>query len=99
MHENAHAVPPAAWLYVSPAVIALVRGASNGYRSRQWPVSGKKEGENMNQVKPEKPNRLTPQEEKLIRLIRTIDYGEVHIMIKENKPIRVEQIQRSIKLD
>ena len=43
--------------------------------------------------------RLTPQEEKLIRLIRSVDYGEIHIMVKENKPIRVEQISRSIKLD
>ena len=42
---------------------------------------------------------LTPQEEKLIRLIRTIEYGEVHIFIKESKPFRVEQIKKSIRLD
>lgn len=42
---------------------------------------------------------LTPQEEKLIRLIRTIGYGEVHIFIKESKPIRVEEIKKSIRLD
>lgn len=53
----------------------------------------------MNAMKEEKNNRLSPQEEKLIRLIRSIDYGEVHIIIKENKPIRVEQISRNIKLD
>ncbi|MBQ8796950.1 MAG: DUF2292 domain-containing protein [Oscillospiraceae bacterium] len=53
----------------------------------------------MTQPKQEKPLVLTPQEEKLIRLVRTIDYGEIHVMIKESKPIRVEQISRSIKLD
>ena len=53
----------------------------------------------MTQPKQEKPLVLKPQEEKLIRLVRTIDYGEIHVMIKESKPIRVEQISRSIKLD
>ena len=53
----------------------------------------------MTQPKQEKQLVLTPQEEKLIRLVRTIDYGEIHVMIKESKPIRVEQISRSIKLD
>lgn len=53
----------------------------------------------MEQKKQEQAIRLTPQEEKLIRLICSVDYGEVHIMIKESKPIRVEQISRSIKLD
>lgn len=47
----------------------------------------------------EQAMRLTPQEEKLIRLIRTIGYGEVHVFIKENKPIRVEEIKKSIRLD
>ena len=42
---------------------------------------------------------LTPQEEKLIRLIRTIGYGEVHIFIKESKPFRVEEVKKSIRLD
>ncbi|MGN0998997.1 MAG: DUF2292 domain-containing protein, partial [Faecousia sp.] len=42
---------------------------------------------------------LTLQEEKLIRLIRTIGYGEVHIFVKESKPIRVEEIKKSIRLD
>ena len=52
----------------------------------------------MESKKQEPVIRLTPQEEKLIRLIRSVDYGEIHIMVKENKPIRVEQISRSIKL-
>lgn len=47
----------------------------------------------------EQAMRLTPQEEKLIRLIRTIGYGEVHIFIKESKPVRVEEVKKSIRLD
>lgn len=41
---------------------------------------------------------VTHQEAKLIRLIRSIDYGEVRVMIKENAPIRAEEIRRSIQL-
>ncbi len=42
---------------------------------------------------------LSPQERRLIQLLRTIDYGEVRIIMKDGKPIRAEEIQRSIKLD
>lgn len=42
---------------------------------------------------------LSPQETKLMELIRSIDYGELRVIIKENRPIRVEQIQESIKLE
>lgn len=41
---------------------------------------------------------LTKAEEKLITLIRQMDYGEMRIMIKDNKPIRVEEIRHSIQL-
>ncbi|MBR4079210.1 MAG: DUF2292 domain-containing protein [Christensenellaceae bacterium] len=41
---------------------------------------------------------VTRQEAKLIRLIRSIEYGEVRVMIKENAPIRAEEIRRSIQL-
>ena len=40
---------------------------------------------------------LTNQEAKLIRLIRSIEYGEVRVVIKENTPIRAEEIRRSIQ--
>ena len=46
----------------------------------------------------EKTIMLTRQEEKLIRLIRSIGYGEVRVIIKENGPIRAEEIRRSIQL-
>lgn len=41
---------------------------------------------------------LTNAERQLIELIRSIDYGELRIMVKDEKPIRVEEIRRSIQL-
>lgn len=41
---------------------------------------------------------LTKAERQLIELIRTLEYGEVRIMVKDAKPIRVEEIRRSIQL-
>lgn len=42
---------------------------------------------------------LTKAELQLIRLIRTLDYGEVRVMIKDGKPVRAEEVRRSIQLD
>ena len=41
---------------------------------------------------------LTKAERQLIELIRSIDYGELRIMVKDEKPIRVEEIRRSVQL-
>ena len=41
---------------------------------------------------------LTKAERQLIELIRSIDYGELRIMVKDEKPVRVEEIRRSIQL-
>ena len=46
----------------------------------------------------EKSIVLTKAENQLIEVIRSLDYGEVRVMIKDNKPIRVEEIRRSIQL-
>ena len=46
----------------------------------------------------EKNMILTKAEIQLIGLIRSLNYGEVRVMIKDNKPIRVEEIRRSIQL-
>jgi len=42
---------------------------------------------------------LTKAEKQLIELIRTLDYGELRVLIKDKRPIRVEEIRRSIQLD
>lgn len=41
---------------------------------------------------------LTNAEKQLIELVRSVDFGEIRIMIKDSKPIRVEEIRRSIQL-
>ena len=41
---------------------------------------------------------LTKAEKQLIKILRALDYGEIRVMIKENRPIRVEEIRRSIQL-
>ena len=41
---------------------------------------------------------LTMAEKQLIELVRSLDYGEVRIVVKDKKPIRVEEIRRSIQL-
>jgi hypothetical protein len=43
-------------------------------------------------------NCLTDKEEKLIRLIRKIEYGEIKIIVQDKQPVRVEETKKSIKL-
>ena len=38
------------------------------------------------------------KEEKLLRLIRETEFGEIKIIIQEGVPVRVEEIRKSIKL-
>ena len=49
-------------------------------------------------VQPENNMTLTKAEKQLIEVIRALDYGEVRVMIKDKKPIRVEEMRRSIQL-
>lgn len=42
--------------------------------------------------------KITPQEGKLLCLIRETDNGEVRIMVKDGHPIRAEQIRHHISL-
>ena len=41
---------------------------------------------------------LTKAEKQIIELVRALEYGEIRIMVKDSKPIRVEEIRRSIQL-
>ncbi|MGN0978010.1 MAG: DUF2292 domain-containing protein [Faecousia sp.] len=41
---------------------------------------------------------MTKAERQLIELIRSLEYGEVRIVVKDKNPIRVEEIRRSIQL-
>lgn len=41
---------------------------------------------------------LSEQEEKVIEIMRNINYGELRIVINNSKPIRVEEIKKSVQL-
>lgn len=41
---------------------------------------------------------VNEKEEKLIKLIRATDFGDIKIVIQQGIPIRVEEIKKSIKL-
>ena len=41
---------------------------------------------------------LSKAEKQLIELLRSLEFGELRIMVKDSKPIRVEEIRRSIQL-
>lgn len=41
---------------------------------------------------------LSESEQKLIRIIRELGYGEILIKVKDGKPIRAEEICKSIPL-
>ena len=41
---------------------------------------------------------LSEKEEKLIRLIREMKFGELHLFIADSQPVRMEEVRKSIKL-
>ena len=42
--------------------------------------------------------QLSEKEEKLIRLIREIKFGELRLFIADSQPVRLEEVRKSIKL-
>ena len=42
--------------------------------------------------------QLSDKEEKLIRLIRELKFGEVRLFIADSQPVRLEEVRKSIKL-
>ena len=42
--------------------------------------------------------QLSEKEEKLIRLIRELKFGELRVMIADSQPVRLEEVRKSIKL-
>lgn len=41
---------------------------------------------------------LTEQEKQILSLMRSVNYGELRIVINAGKPVRVEEIRKSIQL-
>ena len=46
----------------------------------------------------EKQFDLNEQEMRLIQIIRETKYGELHVFISDSKPVRIEELKKSIKL-
>ncbi len=42
--------------------------------------------------------QVTEQEKRVLEMMRAIAYGEIRILINAEKPVRVEEIRRSVKL-
>ena len=49
-------------------------------------------------MQPENKMTLSGAEKQLIELVRALEYGELRVMIKDKRPIRVEEIRKSIQL-
>ena len=43
-------------------------------------------------------NEISKQEAKILDFVRSVDYGEIRIVINGGKPVRVEEIRKSIML-
>lgn len=41
---------------------------------------------------------ITDKEKKLLKVIREIGFGEIKVIINDGKPIRIEELIKSIKL-
>ena len=54
------------------------------------PLTGKEE--------PSVLTKLSRQEHNLILMIRELDYGNVFVTVKDGKPIRAEEVRKSILL-
>jgi hypothetical protein len=42
--------------------------------------------------------QLSEKEEKLIRLIREMGFGELRLFVADSQPVRLEEVRKSIKL-
>lgn len=41
--------------------------------------------------------KISEKEESLLKLIRDIGYGELHIYVADGQPVRAENVKKSIK--
>lgn len=44
----------------------------------------------------DKKEELTSQEKQVLDLMRQVEYGEIRIIINNGKPVRVEEVKKSI---
>jgi|LGOV01.1.fsa_nt_gb hypothetical protein len=41
---------------------------------------------------------ITESEKKILDVIRSVDFGEINVIVQNNKPIRIERVTESIKI-
>ena len=46
----------------------------------------------------EKDYKLNEKEEKLLKIIKEVEFGEIKVIVQDGLPIRVEELKKSIKL-
>lgn len=52
----------------------------------------------VNAIRVKKLVQPDEREQKLLELIREIGYGEIKVIINDGKPVRIEELKKSIKL-
>ena len=48
--------------------------------------------------KKDAPQALTEQEKELLTMLRSLEYGELRVVVQAGRPVRVEEIRRSVQL-
>lgn len=46
----------------------------------------------------EKHYKLNEKEERLLKIIKEVEFGEMKVIVQDGLPIRVEELKKSIKL-
>ncbi|MBU5593292.1 DUF2292 domain-containing protein [Clostridium sp. MSJ-4] len=46
----------------------------------------------------EKSYQLNEKEEKLLKIIKEVGFGEIKVIVQDGLPIRIEEVRKSIKL-
>lgn len=59
---------------------------------------GRNEGTGLTEKEKLPESGLTEQEKKLLGILRGIDYGELRVVVQAGKPVRVEEIRKSVQL-
>ena len=43
------------------------------------------------------PEKTSEKEERLLKMIRDLKFGEIHIYVADGQPVRAEEIRKSVK--
>ena len=68
--------------------------------ARGYAVSGEKERKylQMDTEKNKDRETLTDPERRVLSVMREIEYGEIRVVINGGKPVRIEEVRKSVRL-